>query len=141
MERKLTTIFAMDVVGYSRLMEVDESGTLQRLKEVFSDVVNPTIGRHGGRVVKLMGDGALAEFSSVVDALQCAVEIQRQLASRNASAASTRRLQLRIGLHLGDIIVEGEDIYGDGVNVAARLESIAEPSETIRTDTLLPIWS
>lgn len=127
MERKLTTIFAMDVVGYSRLMEVDESGTLQRLKELFSDVVNPAIGRRGGRIFKLMGDGALAEFSSVVDALHCAVEVQRDLTSRNAGTASTRRLQLRIGLHLGDIIVEGEDIYGDGVNVAARLESIAEP--------------
>jgi TolB-like protein/class 3 adenylate cyclase len=127
MERKLTTVVAMDVVGYSRLMEVDESGTLQRLKEVFSDVVNPAVGRHGGRIVKLMGDGALAEFSSVVDALQCVVEIQRQLISRNAGAAQTRRLQLRIGLHLGDIILEGNDIYGDGVNVAARLEGLAEP--------------
>jgi len=127
MERKLTTVVAMDVVGYSRLMEVDESGTLQRLKEVFGDVVNPAIAGHGGRIVKLMGDGALADFSSVVDALQCAVEIQRQLVSRNTGAAHTRRLQLRIGIHLGDIIVEGDDIYGDGVNVAARLESMAEP--------------
>ena len=127
MERKLTTVVAMDVVGYSRLMEVDEPGTLQRLKEVFGDVVNPAIAGRGGRVVKLMGDGALAEFASVVDALHCAVEIQRQLVARNAGAAQTRRLQLRIGLHLGDIIVEGNDIYGDGVNVAARLESMAEP--------------
>jgi TolB-like protein/class 3 adenylate cyclase len=127
MERKLTIVVAMDVVGYSRLMELDEAGTLQRLKEVHSDVVAPSIGRHGGRIVKLIGDGTLAEFSSVVDALQCAVEIQRQLTSRNASVAQTRRLQLRIGLHLGDIIVEGNDIYGDGVNVASRLESLAEP--------------
>jgi TolB-like protein/class 3 adenylate cyclase len=127
MERKLTTVVAMDVVGYSRLMELDETGTLQILKGIHSDVVAPSIVRRGGRIVKLIGDGTLAEFSSVVDAVQSAVEIQRQLTSRNAGVAQTRRLQLRIGLHLGDIIVEGDDIYGDGVNVASRLESLAEP--------------
>src|SRR5215208_1355328 len=116
MERKLTTIVAMDVVGYSRLMELDEGGTLQRLKELHSELIDPSIARHMGRIVKLIGDGTLAEFSSVVDALQCVVEIQRQLVSRNSSVAHTHRLQLRIGLHLGDIIVEGDDIYGDGVN-------------------------
>lgn len=127
MERRLATIVAMDVVGYSRLMELDEAGTLQRLKDMRGAVLNPAISRHGGRIVKLMGDGILAEFTSVVDALQCAVGIQRELASRNASAALTHRLQLRIGVHLGDVIVEGADIYGDGVNVAARLEGLAPP--------------
>lgn len=125
MQRKLTTIVAMDVVGYSRLMERDETGTLARLKEIRSSIIDPAVKRHSGRTVKLMGDGALLEFATVVGALQCAVDIQRELASHDGSEKV--RLQLRIGLHLGDIIVEGDDIYGDGVNVAARLESIAQP--------------
>jgi TolB-like protein/class 3 adenylate cyclase/Tfp pilus assembly protein PilF len=127
MERKLTTIMAMDVVGYSRLMELDEGGTLDRLKEIRASIVLPAIDRHSGRTVKTMGDGALAEFSSVVGALQCAVDIQRELTARNGSVDRERRLFLRIGLHLGDVIVEADDIYGDGVNVASRLESVAEP--------------
>jgi TolB-like protein/class 3 adenylate cyclase/Flp pilus assembly protein TadD len=127
MDRKLTTIVAMDVVGYSRLMEIDEKGTLDRLKDIRSGIVGPAIARHSGRTVKLMGDGTLVEFSSVVGALQCAVEIQRELAMRNGSAGEGNRLYLRIGLHLGDVIVEDDDIYGDGVNVASRLESIAQP--------------
>ena len=124
MERRLETIVAMDVVGYSRLMELDEPGTLQRLKDMHGNVLDPAISRHSGRIVKLIGDGILAEFTSVVDALQCAVEVQRQLASRNVAAPLTHRLQLRIGLHLGDVMIDGNDIYGDGVNVAARLEEI-----------------
>ena len=127
MDRKLTTIVAMDVVGYSRLMELDEQGTLGRLKEVRAKIVDPAVARHAGRTVKLMGDGALVEFASVVGALQCAVEIQRNLAARNGSAGQKNSLHLRIGIHLGDVIVEGQDIYGDGVNVAARLEGIAPP--------------
>lgn len=127
MERKLATIVAMDVVGYSRLMELDEAGTLQRLKDIHAGLLAPTISRHGGRIVKLIGDGILAEFTSVVDALKSAVEIQSELAARNAAASPTHRMQLRIGLHLGDIIVEGDDIYGDGVNVASRLEGLSEP--------------
>ena len=127
MERKLTTIVAMDVVGYSRLMEMDEKGTLDRLKEARSSIIDPAIARHSGRTVKLMGDGTLAEFASVVDALQCTVDIQRELATRNGSAGEQHGLQLRIGLHLGDVIVDGDDIYGDGVNVASRLENIAQP--------------
>ena len=121
----------MDVVGYSRLMERDETGTLDRLKEVRSGIVDPAIDRHSGRTVKLMGDGALLEFSSVVSALQCAVDIQRELAARNASLSENHKLHLRIGIHLGDIIVEGDDIYGDGVNVAARLEGIAQPGGVV----------
>lgn len=127
MERKLTTIVAMDVVGYSRLMERDETGTLDRLKGIRAGVVDPAIRRHAGRTVKLMGDGALVEFASVVGALQCAVEIQREIAARTAGIDESDGLHLRIGLHLGDVIIEGEDIYGDGVNVAARLESLAPP--------------
>lgn len=127
MDRRLTTIVAMDVVGYSRLMEIDENGTLDRLQDIRSRIVGPAVARHSGRTVNLMGDGMLVEFSSVVGALQCAVEVQRELAMRNGSAGEESRLHLRIGLHVGDIIVEGDDIYGDGVNVASRLESIAQP--------------
>ncbi len=127
MERKLTTVVAMDVVGYSRLMERDEAGTLDILKSVRSAIIEPAIDRHAGRTVKLMGDGALLEFASVVEALQCAVDIQSEIASRNRGTVPARKLLFRIGLHLGDVIVEQGDIYGDGVNVAARLESIAPP--------------
>lgn len=127
MERRLATVVAMDVVGYSRLMELDEAGTLQRFKEMHGSVISPAIARHRGRIVKLIGDGILSEFTSVVDALQCAVETQVEVAGRNAGATPSQRLQLRIGLHLGDVIVEGGDIYGDGVNVASRLEGLAEP--------------
>lgn len=131
MQRKLTTIVSMDVVGYSRLMERDEIGTLERLREVRSSNVDPAIERHGGRTVKLIGDGALLEFTSVVEALQCAVEVQRGLADRNAMVSEKHKMQLRIGIHLGDVIVEGDDIYGDGVNVAARLESLAQPGDVV----------
>jgi TolB-like protein/class 3 adenylate cyclase len=127
MDRKLTTIVAMDVVGYSRLMEIDEKGTLDRLKEIRSQVLEPAVARHAGRTVKLMGDGALLEFGSVVGAVQCAVDVQRELSLRNGAAPRKNGLQFRIGIHLGDIIVEDGDIYGDGVNVAARLENIAPP--------------
>lgn len=127
MKRKLTTIAAMDVVGYSRLMESDEAGTLDLLKEIRTSVINPVVKKYSGRTVKLMGDGALFEFPTVVGAVQCCVEIQRKLAARSSRAADKPELQFRIGLHVGDVIVEGDDIYGDDVNVAARLESIAPP--------------
>lgn len=127
MDRKLTTIFAMDIAGYSRLMEMDEQGTLERLREVRARIVDPAIARYAGRSVKLMGDGQLAEFTSVVGALQCAVDIQRELAETNGAVDPKRQLQFRIGLHVGDVIADDGDIYGDAVNVAARLENIAPP--------------
>ncbi len=127
MERRLAAIMAADVVGYSRLMGDDEAGTLERLKALRKDLVQPSIAKRKGRVVKLMGDGLLAEFPSVVEAVQCAVDIQEQMAAREAGVADERRIRLRIGINSGDIIIEGQDIYGDGVNVAARLEGLAEP--------------
>jgi adenylate cyclase len=127
MERRLAAILAADVVGYSRLMEADEVGALGALKTHRDELINPRIADHHGSIVKLMGDGALVEFASVVDAVQCALAIQRGMAERNAEVTKERRIDLRIGVHLGDVIVEGEDIYGDGVNVAARLEGLSEP--------------
>jgi adenylate cyclase len=126
-ERRLAAILAADVVGYSRLMGEDEAGTLERLKSLRRELVQPKIAGSRGRIVKLMGDGLLAEFPSVVEAVQCAVDIQQDMASREADLPAERRIRLRVGVNLGDIIVEGSDIYGDGVNVAARLEGLAEP--------------
>ena len=126
-ERKLTAILVADVVGYSRLMGEDEAGTLARLKSLRKELVQPKIAGGRGRIVKLMGDGLLAEFPSVVEAVRCAVDIQQDMVGREADLPDERRLRLRIGVNLGDIIIEGSDIYGDGVNVAARLEGLAEP--------------
>ncbi len=127
MERKLTAILAADVVGYSRLMEIDEAGTLAALKSHRADLIDPEIAKWRGRIVKLMGDGALVEFASVVNAVSCALAIQEGIAGRNESLPEDRRIAFRIGVHLGDVMIEGDDIYGDGVNVAARLEGLAEP--------------
>jgi adenylate cyclase len=127
MERRLTAILAADVVGYSRLMGEDEVGTLEGLKSCRRELIDPEIKKHHGRMIKLMGDGALVEFASVVDAVQCAAVIQRRMADRNKGTAEARQIRFRIGVNLGDIIVEGDDIYGDGVNIAARLQAIAEP--------------
>ena len=127
MERRLAAIFAADVVGYSRLMGEDEEGTLQRLNALRHDLVEPNIAGRKGRIVKLMGDGLLAEFSSVVEAIQCAVDIQSEIAERETDVAEENRVTLRIGINLGDVIVEGSDIFGEGVNVAARLEGLADP--------------
>ena len=126
-ERRLAAIMAADVVGYSRLMGEDEAGTHARLKAHRKGLVEPLVGEYRGCVVKLTGDGALVEFASAVDAVECAVAIQRGMAEREASEPEGRRLWLRIGINLGDIILEEGDIYGDGVNVAARLEALAEP--------------
>jgi adenylate cyclase len=126
-ERKLLAILAADVVGYSRLMEVDEAGTLARLKTHRLELIDPTIAKHRGRIIKTTGDGLLVEFQSVVDAVECASEIQTRMARRNADVSAARAIQFRIGINLGDVIVEGGDIFGDGVNVAARLEALADP--------------
>jgi adenylate cyclase len=125
--RRLVAILAADVVGYSRLMGADEAGTLARLKALRKDVIDPRIAEHGGRIVKLMGDGALVEFGSVVDAVHCALEIQHAMVAHNAEVPEDQRIEFRMGVNLGDVIVDGADIYGDGVNVAARLEALAEP--------------
>jgi adenylate cyclase len=127
MERRLAAILAADVVGYSRLMGTDEAGTLERLKEIRVEIIERKITEHRGRIVKLTGDGLLAEFASVVSAVACAVEIQRAMSERNAGVAEERRITFRIGINLGDVIVEDQDVFGDGVNVAARLEGIAAP--------------
>ena len=126
-QRRLAAILAADVVGYSRLMGVDETGTLERLKALRRDIFDPAISAHSGRMVKLMGDGALVEFASAVDAVTCAIEIQRSIREHGIDVAEDERIQFRIGINVGDIIVEGDDIYGDGVNVAARIEGLAEP--------------
>ena len=129
MERRLAAILAADVVGYTRLMAANEAGTLVRLKALRADTIDPVIAENRGRIVKLMGDGALVEFASVVDAVACAVAVQRAVAEANADIESDQRIEFRIGVNLGDVIVEGDDIYGDGVNVAARLQELAEPGE------------
>jgi adenylate cyclase len=125
-ERRLAAILAADAVGYSRLMRKDEPGALALLHKHRSEVIDPAIAKHRGRTVKLMGDGLLAEFSSVVESVDCAAEIQRTMAARNGGSRGDRQMAFRIGVHLGDVIVEGDDLYGDGVNIAARLEGIAE---------------
>jgi len=127
MERKLSAILAADLVGYSRLMEADEEGTLAALKSHRVEVIDPAIAAHRGRIVKLMGDGMLVEFASAVDAVRSAFAIQEGMASRNRVTSDDHRCTLRIGVHLGDGMVEGDDLYGDGINVAARLESLSEP--------------
>jgi adenylate cyclase len=126
-ERKLAAILAADVAGYSRLMGADEEGTHERLRAHLRALVEPKIAEHRGRIVKNTGDGFLVDFSSVVDAMRCAVDMQRGMAERNAPIATTERIEFRIGINLGDVIVEEHDIFGDGVNVAARLEALAEP--------------
>ena len=126
--RRLTTILAADAVGYSRLVGTDEEGTLERLRAIRKDLIDPVIAAHRGRIVKTTGDGLLAEFASVVDAVRSAVDMQRAMAESNAGLAPDRRIEFRVGINLGDVVVEDDgDLMGDGVNVAARLEGIAEP--------------
>jgi TolB-like protein/class 3 adenylate cyclase len=126
-QRRLTTILAADVVGYSRLMEQDEAGTMALLRARRHNVLMPSVAQHGGRVFKLMGDGVLIEFTSVVNAVECAVDIQKAMQGQNTDTPTHQHILLRIGINLGDVIVEGSDLYGDGVNLAARLESLADP--------------
>jgi len=125
--RRLAAILAADVAGYSRLMGANEEGTLEQLKALRRELVDPKIAEHHGRIVKTTGDGVLVEFASVVDAVRCAVEVQQAMPERNVNAGADNRIELRIGINLGDVIVEGDDLYGDGVNIAARLEALAEP--------------
>jgi adenylate cyclase len=127
MERRLAAILATDVVGYSRLIRADEEGTLATLKALRTNFVDPKLAEHNGRIVKLMGDGMLAEFASVVDAVRAAVETQVAVAEHNAGLPKDKRIEFRAGINLGDVVIDGDDIYGDGVNVAARLEALAEP--------------
>jgi adenylate cyclase len=126
-ERRLAAVLAADMVGYSRLMEVDETGTLARLKTHRIELIDPAIAKNHGRLIKTTGDGMLVEFHSVADAVLCAAEVQRRMARRNADVPPARWMQFRIGINLGDVIVQDNDIFGDGVNVAARLEMLAEP--------------
>jgi class 3 adenylate cyclase len=126
-ERRLTAVLAADVAGYSRLMGVDEEGTLAQLKACRRELIDPKISEHRGRIVKTTGDGMLVEFASVVDALRCAVEVQRGMVARNSDVRPDRRIEFRIGINVGDIMIDGGDIFGDGVNIAARLEAMAEP--------------
>jgi class 3 adenylate cyclase len=126
-ERKLAAILAADVVGYSRLMEWDEAGTLAALKVRRKDILQPVVAKHHGRIVKVMGDGVLVEFGSAVNAVACAVDLQADMERANNGLPDDRRIVLRIGINLGDVTVEGSDLYGDGVNAASRLEGLAEP--------------
>src|SRR5215469_6722210 len=125
--RRLTAILAADVAGYSRLMGADEEGTHERLKAHLRELIEPKIAEYRGRIVKNTGDGFLGEFASVIDAVRCGGEIQRGMIDRDAKVPDERRIRLRIGVNLGDVIVEEHDIFGDGVNIAARLEALAEP--------------
>src|SRR5271156_4188451 len=137
MQRKLTAILDADVVGWSRLSQTDEAGTLERLKRHRTQILDPLMARHGGRVVKLIGDGTLAEFPSVVDAVICSLAIQEAMSRTEQELDSDQRIRFRIGVNLGDVMIEGDDIYGEGVNVAARLQTLASPegvcvSKTVR---------
>ena len=135
MERRLAAILVADVVGYSRLMEADEEGTLRRLRAELHDLFEPKIAEHHGRLIKTIGDGLLAEFQSVVEAVRCAIAVQRGALDWNAALPEAKRIRFRIGINLGDVIVEDGDIYGDGVNVAARLESLAEAGGVLLAGT------
>jgi TolB-like protein/class 3 adenylate cyclase len=134
--RRLAAIIAADVAGYSRLMGADEEGTLQRLKALRRELLDPKIAEHHGRIVKTTGDGVLVEFASVVDAVRCAVEVQQAMPERNTGAAADNRIELRVGINLGDVIVEGDDLYGDGVNIAARIEALADAGGVFVSNTV-----
>ena len=136
-KRKLAAILAADIAGYSRLMGADETGTLARLKEYRLELIDPKNKQYHGRVVKTTGDGILIEFPSVVDAISCSLEVQQGMRERNADIPSEKRIEFRIGINLGDVIVEGRDLYGDGVNIAARLEGLAEPGGICISQTVL----
>src|SRR5438128_11964262 len=134
--RRLAAILAADVAGYSRLMGADEEGTLERLKALRREPVDRKIAEHHGRIVKTTGDGLMVEFASVVDAVRCAVAVQQAMPERNTDVAAERRIELRIGINLGDVIVEGDDLYGDGVNIAARIEALADAGAVFISNTV-----
>src|SRR5258708_5484436 len=134
--RRLAAILAADVAGYSRLMGADEEGTLERLKALRHELVDPKISEHHGRIVKTTGDGMLVEFASVVDAVRCAVAVQQAMPEQNTNAAADSRIELRIGINLGDVIVEGDDLYGDGVNIAARVDALADAGGVFASNTV-----
>src|SRR6516225_6635824 len=134
--RRLAAILAADVAGYSRLMGAEEEGTLERVKALRRELLDPMIAEHHGRIVKTTGDGLLVEFASVVDAVRCAVEVQQAMPERNTGLAADNRIELRIGINLGDVIVEGDDLYGDGVNVAARIEALADTGGVFVSNTV-----
>src|SRR5262245_39258435 len=135
MERRLAAILAADVVGFSRLVEQDEAGTVERLRTHRTEVFEPKVAQHHGRIFKLTGDGFLAEFASVVDAVECAAAMQSEMAERNDGGDAEGRIDLRLAVNLGDVIVEGEDRLGEGVNIAARLEALAEPGGVLLSGT------
>jgi adenylate cyclase len=135
--RRLAAILAADVAGYSRLMGADEEGTLERLKALRRELLDPKIAEHRGRIIKTTGDGLLVEFASVVDAVRCAVAVQQAMPERDAGVGADNRIELRIGINLGDVIVEGDDLYGDGVNIAARIEALADAGGVFVSNTVL----
>jgi class 3 adenylate cyclase len=135
--RRLAAILAADVVGYSRLMGTDEEGTLERLKAVRRELIDPNIAKYHGRIVKTTGDGMLVEFTSVVDAVRCAAEVQQAMPERNTGVPADSRIELRIGINLGDVIADGDDLYGDGVNIAARIEALADACGVFVSGTVM----
>ena len=134
-QRRLAAIVSADVVGYSRLMEQDEIGTFAALKSRRNGILEPLVARYGGRMFKVTGDGVLLEFASAVNAVQCAMDLQQGMAAANYDLARDRQIVLRVGINLGDVMVEGSDLYGDGVNIAARLEAIADPGGILVSST------
>jgi len=134
--RRLAAILAADVAGYSRLMGADEEGTLERLKALRRELIDPKIAEYHGRIVKTTGDGLLVEFASVVDAVRCAIGVQQATSDRNTGISADSRIELRIGINLGDVIVEGDDLYGDGVNIAARVEALADAGGVFVSNTV-----
>src|SRR2546429_50741 len=129
--RRLAAILAADIAGYSRLMGADEEGTLARFKALRATLIDPKIAEHRGRIVKTTGDGLLVEFASPVEAVRCAVEIQKGMRDREGSLPQERRIEIRVGINLGDVIIDEDDVYGDGVNIAARLEALADPGSVV----------
>src|SRR5215472_14907056 len=134
--RRLAAILAADVAGYSRLMGADEEGTHERLRAHHRQLIDPKISEHHGRIVKTTGDGLLAEFPSVVDAVRCAAEVQRGMIDREAGIPDDRLIRFRVGINLGDVMVEGDDIFGDGVNIASRLQELADPGGVVISGTV-----